>query len=193
VINRFRLTGIGLVLGIGVWAAQQAQAQWFAPNPVVSFEKRADGLEVQQKDGVLRFEVKSTEVLHVTYAPAGAASPERASDWVVVKRDWPGAAFEVSSDLKTVTLSTARMKAVIERETGAVHYAGADGSPLTTDAYLIPMYGLVESLFAKWGLGGENAGLLSDLLCGDEQLMSVEILLCGVARRGRSQRRADAP
>jgi alpha-D-xyloside xylohydrolase len=168
------LTGIGLVLGIGVWAAQQAQAQWFAPNPVVSFEKRADGLEVQQKDGVLRFEVKSTEVLHVTYAPAGAASPERASDWVVVKRDWPGAAFEVSSDLKTVTLSTARMKAVIERETGAVHYAGADGSPLTTDAYrsLRPVdvngektfhaevsFGVYGSHEGLYGLGQHQAGV----------------------------------
>ena len=162
------------MLGIGVWAAQQAQAQWFAPNPVVSFEKRADGLEVQQKDGVLRFEVKSTEVLHVTYAPAGAASPERASDWVVVKRDWPGAAFEVSSDLKTVTLSTARMKAVIERETGAVHYAGADGSPLTTDAYrsLRPVdvngektfhaevsFGVYGSHEGLYGLGQHQAGV----------------------------------
>jgi pyruvate,water dikinase len=55
------------------------------------------------------------------------------------------------------------------------------GVTLTTDAYLIPMYGFVESLFAKWGLGGENAGLLSDLLCGDEQLMSVEILLSAVS------------
>ena len=152
------------MLGIGVWAAQQAQAQWFAPNPVVSFEKRADGLEVQQKDGVLRFEVKSTEVLHVTYAPAGAASPERASDWVVVKRDWPGAAFEVSSDLKTVTLSTARMKAVIERETGAVHYAGADGSPLTTDAYrsLRPVDVNGENTFhaeVSFGVYGSHEGL----------------------------------
>jgi pyruvate,water dikinase len=43
------------------------------------------------------------------------------------------------------------------------------------------MYGFVEGLFAKWGLGTENAGLLSDLLCGDEQLMSVEILLSAVA------------
>src|ERR1035437_4287566 len=140
--NRFRLVGICVGLWMGVCAAQ---AQWNTPNPVVSFEKQANGLEVRQKDGVLRREVKSAEVLHVTYAPAGAAEPERASDWVVVQKDWPGAAFEVSSDEKTVTLKTAKVKAVIERESGALHYfstdgagvdgAGGRGRPLATDSY----------------------------------------------------------
>ncbi len=55
------------------------------------------------------------------------------------------------------------------------------GVTLTTDAYLIPLYGLVEKLFAKWRLSDDDPGLLSDLLCGDEQLMSVEILLSAVA------------
>jgi phosphohistidine swiveling domain-containing protein len=55
------------------------------------------------------------------------------------------------------------------------------GVTLTTDAYLIPLYGLLESLFKKWRLSDEHPGLLSDLLCGDEKLMSVEILLSAVA------------
>jgi phosphohistidine swiveling domain-containing protein len=55
------------------------------------------------------------------------------------------------------------------------------GVTLTTDAYLIPLYGLLESLFKKWRLSDEDPGLLSDLLCGDEKLMSVEILLSAVA------------
>lgn len=54
------------------------------------------------------------------------------------------------------------------------------GVTLTTDAYLIPLYGLIESLFRKWRLSDDNPGLLSDLLCGDEKLMSVEILLSAV-------------
>ncbi len=53
------------------------------------------------------------------------------------------------------------------------------GVTLTTDSYLIPMYGLAESLFKKWELD-EDAGLLSDLLCGDEKLLSVEIILSAV-------------
>jgi len=101
--------------GMGLALLPGAQAQWSTPNPVVSFAKSAHGLEVQQKDGVLRLDVKQADVLHVIYAPLGAAAPERASDGVIVKKDWPGAAFEVTSDEKTVTLKTAKMKAVIER------------------------------------------------------------------------------
>ena len=55
------------------------------------------------------------------------------------------------------------------------------GVTLTTDAYLIPLYGLIENLFKKWKLSDDNPGLLSDLLCGDEKLMSVEILLSAVS------------
>ncbi|AUM13692.1 PEP/pyruvate-binding domain-containing protein [Ketobacter alkanivorans] len=54
------------------------------------------------------------------------------------------------------------------------------GVTLTTDAYLIPIYGWTEALFSKWRLNDANPGLLSDLLCGDEQLLSVEIILSAV-------------
>ncbi len=50
------------------------------------------------------------------------------------------------------------------------------GTTLTNDAYLIILYGFVENRFKKWGLD-KKSGLLSDLLCGDESLTSVEILL----------------
>lgn len=54
------------------------------------------------------------------------------------------------------------------------------GVTLTTDAYLIPIYGWTEALFEKWELNRQDPGLLSDLLCGDEQLLSVEIILSAV-------------
>lgn len=54
------------------------------------------------------------------------------------------------------------------------------GVTLTTDAYLIPLYGASEMLFRKWRLDQQNPGLLSDLLCGDEKLLSVEIILSAV-------------
>lgn len=138
---------------VAAWSAQQALGQWDPPNPVVSFDKRADGLEVHQKDGALRIEVKTDDLLHVTYSPLGAAAPERPSDGVVTKKGWPGAPFDVSSDARAVTLSTAKLKVVVERESGALHYivpegatgAGATGpgstgqgmrgNMLTTDGY----------------------------------------------------------
>lgn len=55
------------------------------------------------------------------------------------------------------------------------------GVTLTNDAYLILLYGWAETLFYKWHLSDDNPGLLSDLLCGDEQLLSVDILLSAVS------------
>jgi len=77
---------------------------------------------------VLRLTVNAEDVLHVTYSALDGAEPDRASDWVVVKKDWAGAAFEVNSNEKTITLSTAKLKAVIERESGALHYIAAEGT-----------------------------------------------------------------
>jgi len=54
------------------------------------------------------------------------------------------------------------------------------GVTLTTDAFLIPIYGWAEALFNKWNLSADHPSLLSDLLCGDEKLQSVEILLSAV-------------
>ncbi|MGA2167238.1 MAG: TIM-barrel domain-containing protein [Terracidiphilus sp.] len=127
-MKRFAFWGIWLGLGVAGLGGPGALGQWNAPNPVASFEKRADGLEVLQKLGVLRLEVKAEDVLHVRYSPLGVAVPERASDGVVEKKASPGAAFEVSSDEKTITLSTSRLKVIVERESGALHYIGLDGA-----------------------------------------------------------------
>ena len=73
-------------------------AQWNPPNPVVSFEKRPGGLEVRQKNGVLRMEVNAADVLHVTYSPLEAEKEVHPSDHVVIKQDWPASSFEVTSE-----------------------------------------------------------------------------------------------
>ena len=130
-IKRLHWAMAGLVLGLGFTTAQVALGQWNTPNPVVSFEKRSDGLEVRQKDGVLRLTVNSAEILHVTYAPAGVPAAQHAPDGVVVKQDWPAAPFEVGSDEKTVSLATSKIRAVIDRDTGSLHYFGPEASHLT--------------------------------------------------------------
>jgi hypothetical protein len=65
------LAALAVFWGGGWRGCAGAMGQWNTPNPVVSFEKTADGLEVRQKDGVLRLEVKAEDVMHVTYAPLG--------------------------------------------------------------------------------------------------------------------------
>ena len=127
-MRRIGLLWVLVLLGVaGVWAPK-AMGQWNTPNPVVSFEKRADGVEVRQKDGVLRLEVKAEDLIHVTYSPLDFQGPERASDWVVVKKDWPAAAFDVSENGRAITLATAKLRVVIERESGAVHYIAPEGA-----------------------------------------------------------------
>ena len=120
-----------------VWiclAQNDVCAQWNPPNPVTSFEKQSNGLEIRQKAGILRIEVNAPDLLHVTYSkPDGTEA--HAYDGVVLKKDWPATSFDVTSDEKTITLSTAKLKVSVERESGAMHYDDAGGKQLTTEAY----------------------------------------------------------
>jgi alpha-D-xyloside xylohydrolase len=114
-----------LVAGLALPAAM---GQWNQPNPVVSFDNLPNGLEVHQKDGVLRLEVDAAVVIHLTYSPLGAAAPDRPSDGVVIKKDWPAASFDVTSNDRAITLSTPKLRVVVERESGALHYIVPEGA-----------------------------------------------------------------
>jgi len=124
-----RLVFLGVLAWVGVAGifAPGAMGQWNTPNPVVSFEKTAKGLEVTQKDGVLRLDVDADDMVHVTYAPLGDKGAGPAKDWVVVKTDWPAAEFEVRDDERAIVLSTAKLRVMIERGSGAVHYIAPEG------------------------------------------------------------------
>ena len=171
--NRCWTAGIAVCFAL-VSAPIAANAQWNPPNPVVSFEKQSNGVEIHQKDGVLRLEVDASDVLHVTYSPLNGAPEAHPSDHVIIKSSWPAATFDVTSDNKAITLSTQKLKAVIERESGTLHYAGPGGKPLTTEGYrslkpvevngekafraevFFPIYGSHEGLY---GLGQHQAGV----------------------------------
>jgi alpha-D-xyloside xylohydrolase len=166
--------GAFLLACAAAWAPLGAVAQWNPPNPVVSFDKQTNGVEIHQKNGVLKLEVDAPDVLHVTYSPLDAGTEVRASDHVVIKKDWPAASFDVTADEKSITLTTGKLKAVVERESGTLHYAGPDGKPLTTEGYrslkpvevngektyhaevFFPIYGSHEGLY---GLGQHQAGV----------------------------------
>ncbi|MGA7243458.1 MAG: glycoside hydrolase family 31 protein [Terracidiphilus sp.] len=169
-----RGTAAFLVVCAGLLAPCAAIAQWNPPNPVVSFDKQTNGVEIHQKDGVLRFEVDAPDVLHVTYSPLDTSHPARPSDHVVIKTDWPVASFDVSESDKAITLTTAKLKVAIERQSGSIHYQGADGKQLTTDTYrmLHPAevngeqtfhaevaFGIYGSHEGFYGLGQHQAGV----------------------------------
>jgi len=155
-------------------APHAALAQWNAPNPIVNYQKQSNALEVSQKSGTLRIEVDAPDVLHLTYAPLDANTPQRQSDNVVVKTAWPATGFSVSADSKAITLTTAKLKVEIERESGAIHYISADGKPLTTDTYRMlhpaevngektfhaeSAFGIYGSHEGFFGLGQHQAGI----------------------------------
>jgi len=169
-----RWAGAILMACAAVWAPLAAVAQWNPPNPVMSFEKQPNGLEIHQKDGVLKFEVDTPDVLHVTYSPLDASQPARQSDHVVIKTDWPASSFDVSESDKAITLTTEKLKVAIERQSGSIHYQGADGKQLTTDTYrmLHPAevngeqtfhaevaFGIYGSHEGFYGLGQHQAGV----------------------------------
>ncbi len=79
-----RWAGAILLVCAAAWAPLAAVAQWNPPNPVVSFDKKSDGLEIRQKNGVLRLEVDAPDVLHVTYSPLDA---DRGSSRLGSRRD----------------------------------------------------------------------------------------------------------
>lgn len=150
-----------------------AHAQWTTPNRIVSYTKVSDGLEVQQKNGVLRLSVNSADVLHVTYASQRDA-PQRQPDNVVIKTNWPVADFSVKANDKSITLATAHITALIDRASGVLQYSGADGKLLTSDSYrsLRPTevngektfhaevyFGIYGSHEGLYGLGQHQAGV----------------------------------
>ena len=102
-----RWAGVFLLV-CAAWAPLAGVAQWNPPNPVVSFDKQSNGLEIRQKDGVLKVEVDAPDVLHVTYSPLDASSEVRPSDHVVIKKDWPAASFDVTANDKAITLTTSK-------------------------------------------------------------------------------------
>jgi len=167
------LVAMAVFLSVAFYQVPNAQGQWNEPNPVTSFAPTPDGIEVQEAKGVLRLQVTSAAILHVTYG-SGAALPERAADGVVVKKAWPAAQFSIDSDTKSVTLTTAKLKVVIDKSSGAMEYDDAAGQKLTTDSYrqlhpaevngertnhaevFFAIYGSKEGLY---GLGQHQAGV----------------------------------
>jgi len=175
-MHRIRLV-LAILLVILPPIAREAQAQWNPPNPVASFTQITDGLELHQTAGVLRLQVVTPAILHITYGPEtnpATPGPEHPSDGVIVKRDWPPAQFSVESDEKSVTLETAQIRAVIDRKTGALTYKSQDNHTFTTDNYrqlhpaevngektnhaevFFSIYGSKEGLY---GLGQHQAGV----------------------------------
>ena len=110
-----------------------ARAQWVPANPVISVQQQPDGALLQLRGGYLRFRVCTDSIVRVTYSLEDSV-PEH-TDFLVVKTDWPHTAFALeTTDPKTVTLSTARLKIVVGRDDSAVQFFDTAGKTLAQES-----------------------------------------------------------
>jgi alpha-D-xyloside xylohydrolase len=168
------LNVIGLLCLAGALALPGvARAQWLPANPVINVQKQPDGVLLQLQRGYLRFRVCTESIVRVIYS-LEASVPEH-TDFLVVKTEWPHAGFTLeSTDPKTVTLSTARLKIVIDRENSAVQFLDVTGKTLAQESTrsltpvevngektlhperFVNMWGTQEAFY---GLGQHQAGV----------------------------------
>jgi alpha-D-xyloside xylohydrolase len=160
------------VAAIIVLLSNAASAQWTPRNPVKSFQQQADGVLIQMGTGVLRIQVCNDSVLHITYSPT-STFPEQ-PNYVVLKTSWPAAKFNVTANADEITISTAKVQAVVARIDAAITYKELNGQSLVTEANrtltptvvngehtyraesFVNVYGSSEGIY---GLGQHQAGV----------------------------------
>ncbi len=166
-------SGSALVLFFLLVALPPAFAQWTALTPIASVTQEADGVRaVFQSGAVLKLQVCTDSIIHVLYSPTDSF-PKR-TDYVVTKNSWTPVAWKMDSSDKAVTLSTAAVKVILEKDSGAISFATAAGQSLFRDGkrFMFPevvngektyraetvveMYGSREGLY---GLGQHQAGV----------------------------------
>jgi alpha-D-xyloside xylohydrolase len=149
-----------------------AAAQWQPHNPVTGMQQQPDGIVVTQKTGTLKIQVCSDSIIHVLYS--ATTSFQESPDYVVVKKDWPGAKFDVQSTDNEIVLSTSALKVVVGKTDGSIFYHAADGPGLLQEATrkLTPVevngehtyhaesfFSIYGSHEALYGLGQHQAGV----------------------------------
>jgi len=111
---------------------RSADAQWLPRNAVRSAEKLSDGALITLETGYLRLTVCSPSVVHVVYSIE--RDPQRHGDFLVVKNQWPTAAFEFQdSGQKLVSLSTSQLKIEVMKEDGSMIFYDSARRKLTQE------------------------------------------------------------
>ena len=105
-----------------------AAAQWQPRNPVTAVQPQSDGVVFTQQIGMLKIQICSDSIVRVLYSASSSFSP--LPDYVVVKKDWSGAKWNLTRTESDVTLATDVLQVVVERKDGSITYRTADGAQL---------------------------------------------------------------
>jgi len=112
------------VLGIALGAAA-------APIAVKSFKKDATGVTLAMSPGKLRLTVCTDGIVRVLYSPPDTLPAGQ--DFVVTNQAWPSTSFKVSEAEGKVSLTTHKLKVTVDKATGAVTFADAQGNVLLAE------------------------------------------------------------
>ncbi len=97
-----------------------------------TMDREADGMHVHLASGELRIQVISDTVVRVAFSPLsgffGRASIDRVPLTPV------GTGFKISESPANFMLSTAKLRVIVDRETGAVSFADETGRPILSEA-----------------------------------------------------------
>jgi len=121
-----------MFLVFGLLTGRSADAQWLPRNAVRSAEKLSDGALITLETGYLRLTVCSPSIVHVVYSIE--RDPKHHEDFLVVKNQWPPAAFEFQdSGQKLASLSTSQLKIEVMKEDGSIIFYDSAGRKLTQE------------------------------------------------------------
>jgi alpha-D-xyloside xylohydrolase len=147
-------------------------AQWREFNPVVKVQQQPNGALLTMKTGVLRVQVCTDSILHITYSPTSVIP--NTPDYVVTKTTWDATKFTVTDGSAEVVIATAKMKVTVKKVDGAISYEDASGRRLAQEdtrtltpvevngektfhaESFVNVYGSPEGLY---GLGQHQAGV----------------------------------
>ncbi|HWZ84395.1 MAG TPA: glycoside hydrolase family 31 protein [Terriglobales bacterium] len=161
-----------LLLTMAMGLVLPCVAQWTPLNPITGIRQQPDGVEFTLKSGHLKIQVCSDSILRMLYS-ATDSFPTR-FDPVVIKKNWPKAAWTLEQNDTEVTIVTSRLRVVVTRKDGAISYRDVTGAQIVQEAgrkltpvkvngedtyraeSFINMYGSREALY---GLGQHQAGV----------------------------------
>ena len=108
-----------------------ACAQWTPPNPVIDYQKQADGVQLRMKVGTLRLQVCTPKIIHLLYAPTAEFTEH--PNPVIIQTSWPASQWKIDESPAALTLLTDSLKIAVDRNSGAITYSDSSGHVLLHD------------------------------------------------------------
>ncbi len=161
-----------MLIALALGSVPLSYSQWAPMNPVTDVKQQPDGVLAPMKTGTLKIQVCTDSIIHVLYSPT--ATFPSGPDYVVTRKDWPGAKWAMQASGDEVTISTSRLKVVLSRKDGGLAYKDSDDKALVQEATrkltptrvngentyraesFVNIYGSREALY---GLGQHQAGV----------------------------------